>query len=168
MNKHIWTLVAFAVGAVAMAAEKPGDGTRLASPDGLVAILFSTTSEGGLQYAVSYKGKPVLLDSRLGFTLSNAPALETGFKVVKTSNATHDETWKPVAGERSEIRDHYNQLVVELEDSQTPPRKLQLTFRAYDEGAAWCYTFPEQGKQVVIASELTEFRFTGDHRCWPV
>jgi alpha-glucosidase len=169
MHKTIWTVLVLGLGLAARAADTAGNAVRIASPDGKVVLQFATTADGGLQYGVSYQGKPVLLDSRLGFTLSDAPALETGFRVTTTSTATHDETWKPVAGERSSIRDHYNEIVVDLEDSQPSPRKLRLTFRAYNEGAALCYTFPEQAaKQFHIASESTEFRFTDDHRCWPV
>lgn len=169
MNKILWTVFILGFGLAARAADTAGNAVRIASPDGNVVLQFSTAADGGLQYAVSYKGNPILSDSRLGFTLSSGPALETGFKVTKTSTTTHEETWTPVAGERSSIRDHYNQLVVDLEDSQPSPRKLRLTFRAYIEGATLCYTFPEQAaKRFRIASELTEFRFTGDHRCWPV
>jgi alpha-glucosidase len=169
MSKTVWFVFVLGFGLTARAADPAGNAARIASPDGKVAIQFAIAADGGLHYAVSYKGKPVLLDCRLGFTLSGMSSLETGFKVTKTSTMAHDEAWKPVAGERGSIRDHYNQLVVDLEDSQPLSRKLRLTFRAYNEGAALCYTLPEQAaKQFRIASELTEFRFAGDHRCWPV
>ena len=115
---------------------------ELASPDGHVAVGFSIDDDGRLSYGVSYRGKPVLVESRLGLALRDAPALDSGFCVVNSVRATHDETWKPVHGEHSRIRDHCNQLVVDLIDGETPPRKLRLVFRAYDEGAAFCYTIP--------------------------
>ena len=147
-----------------------GQNLELCSPDGRVAVAFSVGDGGGLSYGVSYRGKPLLVESRLGLALEDAPALAEGFRVLNTERATHDETWHPVYGERSEIRDHYNQLVVGLEDSQTPPRRLRLVFRAYDEGAAFCYSIPKQDSlaDFVISSEETQFRFTGDHPCWPV
>ena len=115
---------------------------ELASPDGQVAVSFSTDDDGRLSYGVSYRGKPVLVESRLGLAIKDAPALDRGFRAVNSARATHDETWQPVYGERSRIRDHYNQLAVDLIDGEAPPRKLRLVFRAYDEGAAFCYTIP--------------------------
>ncbi|MBI5394701.1 MAG: glycoside hydrolase family 97 N-terminal domain-containing protein [Verrucomicrobia bacterium] len=147
---------------------------ELKSPDGKVVVLFSVRDDGGekgcLFYGVSYRGKPILAESRLGLTLKEGLALTAGFKPVKLDCGSHDETWKPVYGERSSIRDHYNQLVVDLADGQTPPRQLRLTFRAYDEGAAFCYTLPKQAAmdRVSITKENSEFRFTADHTAWAV
>lgn len=169
-TRHLFALSLLVLCCLARAADVPGSALRVVSPDGQIVIQFSVTAQGGLLYSLTYRGQPVLLESRLGFALSNAPALDSGFKVVNTSTRSHDETWKPVAAERSEIRDHYNELVVDLQDGQQPPRQLRLTFRAYDEGAALCYTFPKQEawKQFTVSSELTEFQFAGDHRCWSV
>ncbi len=140
------------------------------SPDGKVTVDFHTDAQGQLLYSVSYQGKPVLLDSQLGLVLKEAAPLVGGFSVVNVERAEHDATWQPVYGERSEIRDHYRQMVVSLEDNQQPPRKLQLTFRAYDEGVALCYTIAKQPRleQFVIGDELTQFRFAEDHTAWPV
>jgi alpha-glucosidase len=106
----------------------------------------------------------------MGFTLKDAPPLDRGFRVRDVRHAEHDTTWKPVYGERSEIRDHYRQVEIDLADSQQPPRLVTLRMRAYDEGVALCYHFPEQDglTDFVVTRELTQFRFTGDHPCWPV
>ena len=147
-----------------------GMAAEVVSPDGKVVVSFNLGEDGGPLYRVTYEGRPVLVDSRLGLVLEDAPAMDGGFRAVKLTHGSHDETWKPVYGERSEIRDHYNQLTVELEDGRSPARRLRLTFRAYDEGAALCYTLPEQEglKDFVIGSEQTEFRFAGNHAAWPV
>jgi alpha-glucosidase len=144
------------------------------SPDGTVVVTFDLVSGGGLEgcpaYSVTYRGRPVLVESRLGLDLAGAPALDHGFTIAATSRARHDATWKPVYGERSAIRDHYNELVVTLEDAHRPPRGLVLKFRAYDEGAAFCYHIPERSGtepvQVAIAAEQTRFRFAGDPIVW--
>jgi hypothetical protein len=135
---------------VASAVLIPGATTGAAevrSPDGNVVVTVGLLDGAGLEgcpaYGVTYRGRPVLAESRLGLDLADAPGLDHGFKVAATSPSGHDETWKPVYGERSVIRDHYNELVVELEDAHRPPRRLVLKFRAYDEGAAFCYLIPE-------------------------
>lgn len=143
---------------------------ELKSPDGKIVATVDTNSEGGLRYAVAYRGRTVLGESRLGLIFKDAPPLEDGLRIVKLTRSSRDETWKPVYGERSQIRDHYNQLAVDLEDGRSPPRRLRLTFRAYDEGVAFCYTLPGQAamRKVTITRENTEFRFGGDHRAWAV
>lgn len=147
---------------------------ELKSPDGKVAVTVAVRDadggRGGLFYSVSYRGNPVLTESRLGFTLKDGPALISGFRIVRLDRSSHDETWKPVYGERSSYRDHYNQLAVELQETGVPRRLLTLTFRAYNEGVAFCYTLPKQPtmERVSIAKENTEFRFTADHTTWAV
>jgi len=165
MNVSRWLAVLSM--ALAAGVARPAE---LKSPNGEVGVSFQVNDAGVPCYEVDYRGKPVVVESRLGLELADGPALVDGFKVVDSATGSHDETWKPVYGQWSEIRNHYNQLVVELEDSQTPPRRLRLTFRAFDQGAAFCYTIPEQPawKRLQIAAELSEFRFPGDHSAWVV
>ena len=84
------------------------------SPSGEVAMVFSLTAVGEPQWRITYRGHPVLADSRLGLEVTNGPSLDKALGVVNSAVTSHDETWKPVAGERSEVRNHYNQLVVDL------------------------------------------------------
>jgi len=143
---------------------------ELVSPNGKIAIRFDVAKSGRLEYSVAHGGEPIVLKSGMGFELNGAAPLAEGFTVEQYTRGTHDETWKPVYGERSEIRDHYNQLVVDLKDGQSPPRRLQIIFRAYDEGAAFCYRIPDQPgmKQLRITRELSGFRFAADHTAWAV
>lgn len=142
---------------------------EVTSPDGRIVLQF-TLDDGIPVYAVSVGGQPVLAQSRLGFTLRDAAPLDRGFRVLAVRRTEHDASWKPVFGERSEIRDHYRQAEIDLADSQETPRRVTLRLRAYDQGVAFCYHFPEQEGlgDFVIDSELTQFRFVGDHPCWPV
>ncbi|MBI5384734.1 MAG: glycoside hydrolase family 97 N-terminal domain-containing protein [Verrucomicrobia bacterium] len=120
-------------------------------------------------YRLSWQGRPVISDSRLGLDLDPSP-LKDGFEIVRHTTNSHASTWTPVYGERSTIRDQYNQLVVELRETRPPHRLLTLTFRAYDEGAAFCYTVPKQAglAGVNLRQEQTEFRFPADHAAWAV
>jgi alpha-glucosidase len=143
---------------------------ELTSPDGEIGIKFHLNQSGGPAYQVTYRGKAVVSPSRLGLALQDEPALTDGFRVVDVARRSQDRTWKPVYGERSEVRDHFNEMQVDLVDTQTPPRRLQLTFRAYDEGAAFCYTVPRQPPwdTITVTRELSEFGFLADHRAWAV
>ncbi|MHB8898424.1 MAG: glycoside hydrolase family 97 protein [Thermoguttaceae bacterium] len=142
----------------------------LASPDGRITVHFRVDDLGRPLYRVTAGERTVLTDSRLGFELKDAGPLDRGLRVVGTRRGSHDETWRPVCGERSTVRDHYNQLEIDLADSQAPPRSVTLRFRAFDEGVAFCYRFPtaKDAPGVTITSELTQFVFPGDHGCWPV
>mgnify|MGYP001816374935 CR=1 FL=1 len=115
---------------LALAALGSGRAAEVASPNGKVTATFSVTAGGRLFYGVEYQGKPILADSRLGLTLEGAPALDRGFRITKVARTSNDKTWRPVYGQWSEIRDHYNQLTVDLEDDSRPPRRLRLEFRA--------------------------------------
>jgi alpha-glucosidase len=120
----------------------------LKSPDGKVIIEFDLKDIGDQPscptYTVKYNDQLVIADSRLGFTIKDAAPLEAGFEIVAVSRTSHDSTYSPVYAERKIIRDNYNQLVVELKEIHQPYRRLRLTFRAYNEGAAFCYTLPQQ------------------------
>lgn len=137
------------------------------SPDGNVMLSFSLKSDGTPSYKVTYKNKPVINESTLGFTLKKADPLTNNFKVVDTKKSTFKETWKPVWGEESEILNHYNELLVSLEQNNTN-RKMNIRFRVYNEGVGFRYEFPSQKELTyfVVEEELSQFAMTGDHTAW--
>jgi len=151
----------------AMAA--PSD--SLKSPDGNLEVAFALSDLGAEKacpvYRVTYKGRPVLADSRLGLQLKDGP-LDSGFEVVNISLQAADSVWKPVCGERDAVRDNFNAMAIDLRQTAPPHRLLRITFRAYDAGIAFCYTLPEQPglKDFTIISEDSAFTFTADHKAW--
>ena len=159
MRKIIFLMSVFAVHFV-MAQQQT-------SPDGNVILSFSLKNDGTPSYKVSYKNKPVINESTLGFTLKKADPLTNNFKVVDTKKSTFKETWKPVWGEESEILNHYNELLVSLEQNNTN-RKMNIRFRVYNEGVGFRYEFPSQKELTyfVVEEELSQFAMTGDHTAW--
>lgn len=143
------------------------------SPDGRIEVGFSLqTLEGAAGcpvYTVSVEGRPVIVPSRLGLELKSGPLL-SGFAVAGTKESAKDETWTPVWGERSQIRDHYRQSEIELRETKAPGRRLLLTFRVSNEGAAFAYAIPPQDgmDHIEITAERSEFRFAADHESWAV
>ena len=137
------------------------------SPDGKVSLSFSLTKEGTPSYKVSYNNKPVIKESTLGFLLKKSEPLTKQFKVIDTQKTTFKETWKPVWGEESQILNHYNELLVALEQTSTH-RKMNLRFRVYNEGVGFRYEFPQQKELTyfVIEEELSQFAMAGDHTAW--
>lgn len=171
MMSVVWMVIGSVAQAVAPrsipSSDRPGE-TLIVSPDGQLACRFSVADNGRLEYRVDYRGCPIVVQSRLGLDLKDAALPDHGWQVAKVVRGSHDSVWRPILAQRSPIRDHYHEMVVDLIDSQQPPRLLRMTFRAYDEGIALCYTIPEQQtlRAFVITAENTEFRFAADHRCY--
>jgi alpha-glucosidase len=146
----------------------------LESPDGNVIVEFDLKDNDNQQscsvYNVKYHNQLIIADSNLGLEIKDAIPLESGFEIVNVSRTSYDNTYSPVYGERKIIRDHYNQLVAELKESQPPHRRLILTFRAYNEGVAFCYSLPRQNtlNNFIISAEKTQFHFTNDHTAYAV
>ena len=144
-----------------------GAAQQQTSPDGNVVLSFSLKADGTPTYKITYKGKPVINESTLGFTLKKDEPLTNHFKVVGDSKSTFKETWKPVWGEEKEILNHYNELLVQLKQDKTN-RLMNIRFRVYNEGVGFRYEFPTQKELTyfVIAEENTQFAMTGDHTAW--
>jgi len=137
----------------------------LSSPDGNIRILL-TSREGNLEYSVSYRGESLILNSELGFTLKDHPAF--GLMPRSTTPSSHRSEWEPIWGKQAKIPDNYNQLTVRTESTSSPPLQVNLVLRAYDDGFAFRYEFPEQERlsETVILAENTEFALAGDFGCF--
>jgi len=140
-------------------------GQEIKSPNGEMQLAFSLDAAGAPTYQLNFKNKPVIKSSRLGFDLKNdSTDLIQGFQIINSSENTFDETWTPVWGEESEIRDHHQELLVEL-IHQASKRKMNIRFRLFDTGLGFRYEFPVQENMghFVITEELSQFAMTGDH-----
>ena len=139
---------------------------NITSPDGELSLTFSL-NEGTPTYKVDYKGAPIILESRLGFYLNGAEDLLDGFTILGSEQSTFDETWEPVWGEERAIRNHYNELLVHLEQKATA-RKMDIRIRLFDDGYGLRYEFPRQEglTYFTVKEERTEFALTGDHRAF--
>ncbi len=137
------------------------------SPDGKVSILFEVL-EGVPHYSVAYSGVEIIAPSALGFRLKNAQPIRNDLKVIGRVRDTYDQTWNPVWGKRSEVRNVYNQLTVNLQERESSSRKIDMVFRVYDDGVAFKYYFPEQESliELAIQSEDTSFTFSDNFTCY--
>ena len=141
--------------------------SEVTSPNGEMKLTF-TLRDSKPYYSVSFRGKPIIKPSRLGYELHNAESLLEGFTQTGEKTSTFDETWTPVWGENKTIRNHYKELLVNLIQEKTG-RVMNLRFRVYDEGVGLRYEFPQEGSKLnyfVVKEECTEFALTGDHIAW--
>lgn len=159
-------------------------GEVLSSPNGKYQFVFSQ-KDGKLMYSLDYANKPVVEEGELGVNIDNhlvesamGIPVDTnrvwtkGMEVTGVERRSEDNTWKTVYGEYSQIHDHYNEMTLHLlkggkhEGSGTAYDKrqqylLDIIVRAYDEGVAIRYHFPEatNGLFMHITDDLTSFRF---------
>ena len=173
-------LICIALGAMAQ---------KVTSPDGKMELSFALDN-GRPTYTFRVDGKTVIAPSHLGYQLkkengekstdfdwkpSRATDKEASkkadffsdFTLEKFENNSFDETWKPVWGEENSIRNHYNELLVQLKQTKNN-RFLNIRFRLFDDGLGFRYEFPDQKDLTyfVVAEELTEFAMTGNHTAW--
>lgn len=163
---------------------------ELKSPDGNMIMKFELQNGGVPTYNLTYKGKVVIKDSKLGLELKEEGAsrefydfstdekrteqakdkktsLYDGFSIADTKNSTVDEIWQPVWGETKDIRNHYNELAVTLNQSSTN-RQMIIRFRLFDDGLGFRYEFPQQKDLVyfIVKKECTQFAMAGDHTAY--
>lgn len=158
------------VAALLSASASLGATEVLTSPDGRLQLSFDLTADGTPTYKMDYNNKPVIATSRLGLELKNQKSLLDGFKMERVSRSSFDETWQPVWGEQSSIRNHYNEMAVCLSqpDDNGHLREMIVRFRLYDDGVGFRYEWPAQDNftYFTIKEERTEFAMTGDHTAY--
>lgn len=137
------------------------------SPNGILQVSF-ILENGSLRYRVTRFGREVIKPSRLGFILKNQTPLAWSFAVASSDKKVVDETWMQPWGEKKDIRNHYNELHIDLVEDTASSRKMTVVFRVYDDGIGFRYEIPEQPNlsKFEIMDELTEFALTGDHTAW--
>jgi len=139
------------------------------SPDNNIVVKVSNAEK--LVYSVIFKGRTIITPSQLGFEFKEEPALMTNFSIIDHSDRNINETWIPVVkSKHAEILNSCNELQLNLKENSGPMRQLELTVRAYDDGAAFRYKLLRSGKvgDRQITKELTTFSIPGDPKAWVV
>ena len=137
----------------------------VSSPDNTLRFVLGIDSaegrQGAIFYDVTYKGKNIVLKSRLGVVTMDLPGWQDQFTLTGDTRRSVDQSWHPLYGERSTVRDTYNECTVHLIHNGDSTRRLDIIIRVYDQGAAFCYSFPEGLSTSVlnIKDEQTEFTF---------
>lgn len=142
--------------------------TTLTSPSGTNSIVFEIDQMGAPYYIVDHNNSRVIDTSGMGFDFKDQTSLKDKLKIVKVSKNTYDETWEMPWGEQREVRNHYKEMVIDLEETRAPKRKLTVHFKAYDDGVAFRYIFHgQEGRDsITITDENTQFKLTGNHDTW--
>ena len=160
---------------------------KLASPNGTQEIVFYqkqiSPTVNQLCYRVDYKGHPVINESRAGLELDNRIwEMALGARDLKQPASWMDNlevdsvtyqpetniTWHPLYGERSTVRDHYKAATIYLSKKDNSQYRLNVEVRAYDEGVAFRYFFPEHPKAIFhkVVGDLTEYTLPEGTKAW--
>ena len=141
---------------------------KVSSPDGSLTVTVGVDG-GKAWYRVARGGETVVGRSALGLVLKDGD-LKDNFKMGKVTRSSLDETWSQPWGEDAQVRNHYNEMRVRLQEKKMKKRNLDVVFRAFDDGVAFCYEFPRQPglQDFVIMDELTQFALPSDAQAWSI
>lgn len=159
MNKYFVSVILALFSIVGMNAQE------LKSPNGSFKMVFALENDGTPTYQLFMNNKEIIKKSKLGLDLQkDKKSFLNDFKLVNEVRNTFDETWKPVWGEETAIRNHYNELAITLKQNETE-RQVIIRFRLFNDGLGFRYEFPEQKNLTyfIVKEERTEFAMTGDH-----
>ena len=131
-----------------------------------VKMEFMLDAGGRPMYSVSYDQKAVIKPSRLGIKILDDTGLDSNFAITGTERKSVDDQWKPVWGEVSTIRDHYEQVTIHLRQQSGQRRLLDIVFRVFEDGVGFRYEFPKQNnlKYFIVSDEVTEFALAGNNK----
>jgi alpha-glucosidase len=144
----------------------------VASPDGNLRIEFhlrDTSDENAVAtYRVFFRDQLLVDDSRLGLEFADSGVFSSGLRIANVVRRDHDSKYQLVLGKSREVRDHYQEAAILLEEAEEPGRRLELVFRAYDDGVAFRYRIPRQSTwgTFTIRDERTEVSVPGDSQAY--
>jgi alpha-glucosidase len=164
--KAIRILASIILGLALSAVQVHADEQRVVAPGGGLAVIVS--DDHGLEYRVAVNGKTALTNSPLGLEFEGGAKLGPAAVITKVATARHDGKWENRFGNNRFVRDNWREMHLTLEERGAQRRTFGLIVRAYDDGVAFRYDFPESTGlgRFVLTNELTEFRFADDYRCW--
>ncbi len=140
---------------------------QVKSPDEKIELNFAIEDDS-IYYSVKFKNYQIIYPSQLGFEFLNQAPLSNYLKIIKVTQMAIDTTWIQVWGEQRKIKNEYNEVFIELEETTDLKRKMNLRFRVFNDGVAFRYEIPSQDhmQKINITNELTEFTLPHDLNAW--
>ncbi|NOQ98010.1 MAG: glycoside hydrolase family 97 protein, partial [Calditrichae bacterium] len=167
MNMHILIFLLISMSMYSCQTGRSQGSTEILSPDQRNKITFQL-EDGKPYYQVTRDDKLIINLSKMGFLLKDGDPLNQNFRIEKVKKSSFNENWTQVWGEQKNIWNHYNELRIQLLEKSEKPRKLNITFRMFDDGLGFRYEFPGQKhlKEFQIMDEITEFALAADNQVW--
>ncbi len=139
----------------------------ITSPNLKLQLIFKLYN-GDPSYRLILNGKPVLLESELGFKLKDIPSFNSGFSLLGKKINTVNSSWEQPWGEVKTIQNNYCELILFLQEVEGAHRKMNIIFRLYNDGLGFRYEFPEQDNldEFQITEERTRFVLPANDTVW--
>ena len=146
-------------------AAAPAEATRLASPDGRIAIDFHLNADGAPRYAIQLDAKPALQESRLGLVRDDAD-FSKGLRLVSASRTERVRDKYEILTAKRRLNDYRaNRKVFHLQTAAG--QKLDIIFQVSNDGVAFRYCFPETNAAIHrLTEEVSSFHFLPETRAW--
>lgn len=140
---------------------------RINSPDREIELQFSLDDKDSPYYSVFYKKLKIIGKSKLAIEFSEG-WITSKLHVTNVERRSRDETYSLVVGKSNTARNHYNELLISLQEKAIPNRKIDIFFRLFNDGVAFRYRIPQQSNlnEFEIIAEHSEFNFFENHHCW--
>ncbi len=164
-KKYCLSVFILLVSAIVLA---QSDAHQILSPDGKMEVNIALNAEKGLTYQLSYLNQDVVLDSRFGIKV-NGENWEQNIAIKTIDTKAVDTDWTPIYGERSKVKDQYNESVFYLNKEDNKNKQLKIVVKVYNQGMAFRYLVPELengGPLIKITGESTEYRFPEATKAW--
>ncbi|PLX13456.1 MAG: alpha-glucosidase [Marinilabiliales bacterium] len=167
MKKYIFLIIITFV-LMLFSCKKDKMNTEISSPNGINKIEFGLSKNGSPFYLVKHKGNTIIDTSFMSFDFRNLPSLKYNLEITDVRLNSLDENWEMPWGEQRIVKNNYHEMLVSLRENSPKARKVNIRFKAYDDGIGFRYEFPKQRATdtLIITDENTEFKLTGDHMCW--
>ena len=147
---------------------------KTTSPNQQFSLTFGLSNKGEPYYALSFKNKTVIENSFLGFDIKEIftnkllPSLKENLAIIEVLKTSYKNTWQPVWGDRKNIVDNHNQLIVKLKQQTSDSIELNIVFRVFDDGVGFRYEFPQQKNlnHFIVSQEYSQFNLTNNHNAF--
>jgi alpha-glucosidase len=144
------------------------DEVTVFSPDARASITINSGSSEGLNYSITFNDKELIQKSPIYLEFTNMSPLNSNLSIMKVAEKSVDEKWEPKFSKSSEAINRYNEVIISLKENGKPARVFNIEVRAYNEGIAFRYFFPEQEsfEYISLSNEKTAFKMGGDFLTW--
>ncbi len=160
-------LLILLIGCLAISCSTPNKEMELRSPNSINSICFDLSDSGELSYTVNHGKTNIIAPSAMGYKFKDGTTLDSNFKLIDSSCSSFDEPWETVWGQQQFVECRYNEVTLNFIHSTTSI-KMNVIARAFDDGVAFRYEFPQQSglTEFIIMDELTQFNFAENKKAW--
>ncbi|MEX0720081.1 MAG: glycoside hydrolase family 97 protein [Balneolaceae bacterium] len=136
---------------------------ELTSPDGQIVFSFQLTEKAPV-YSVLYKEETLIEDSELGLLFEEGGSLQANLNMMEPQLSEVDDTYELVVGKAKTVRDHHREVVIPLIEEGGAKRQVNIVVRAFNDGLAFRYEFPEQENwnSYALLDEKSSFNIAGN------